>query len=712
MTPIRGVRIAAALPFLIALVTAAPVAAARWVVPAASHAAGANGTTWRTDLELANTGATAGEATVTLLPANTDNSALSRSVQVSLPASGQVSLVDLLEAKFGHSGNAGLLVDSSLPLVVTSRTYNQAGSATFGQAIPGVPAEQAIVAGETGHIPYLAKSDRFRTNVGFTAVSAAAVTSVTVRVLDAAGALLGSKSFDLKGWGQSQVNDIFNAVGAPAAGVARAEITTTAPVVVYASIVDNTTGDPIAVLARHATEAYFTTLIPAISHADGAGDSHWRSDLRIVNASTAAASVTLSYYPINASTPEPVTKGYSVAAGQTLALDDAALSVFGQASGTGGVRVTSDRPVHVISRTFNDQASLGTYGQDIPGIPSQRTFTAGDVAIFPGLTDSGFRANLGFFNGGSTAVNLTLSLRSSAGAPIASKPYSVPAFGMAQLNNVLGFFGVSGVSSATLRVEMAPTASPAAGPADGGRGELAIYLSKVDSNSGDPTYTEMFLERSATGGGCRTLSLPSVGKTWTLSIDALTGGVRATGTLITTILESTATRNKSLAIQSTSAPGIGTINSTTTATSTYELLDAPAGYLSVSKVEQSSSVSGFSITSTTTFSPAWVTGPALDWCEGESWVRPAVTQSTTSNVAPSVTGPTATGNGQVLAVRESLTVPAGTFETVHYWMFYTGQGSQAGTSSEYWLDGNGLTVRQLEYDAAGALVATYERIPN
>lgn len=712
MTPIRPTRLAASLPLLVSLFAAGPAAAARWVVPAASHAAGANGTTWRTDLELVNAGPTAGEATVTLLPANTDNSALARTARVSLPASGQVTLVDLLEATFGHTGNAGLLVDSSLPLVVTSRTYNQAATATFGQAIPGVPAEQAIVAGETGHIPFLAKSDRFRTNVGFTAASSAATTSVTVRVLDASGVLLGSKSFDLKPWGQTQVNDIFGAVGAPAAAVARAEVTTTAPAVVYASVVDNTTGDPIAVLARHATEAFPSTLIPAVSHADGAGNSHWRSDLRIVNASSAAASVTLSYYPINASTPEPSSRGFSVAAGQTLALDDVALSVFGQASGTGGVRVTSDRPVHVISRTFNDQASLGTYGQDIPGVPSPRTFTAGDVAIFPGLTDAGFRSNLGFFNGGAAPVSLTLSLRSSAGAPIASKLYSVPAFGMAQLNNVLGFLGVSGISSATLRVEAAASASPAGEPADGGRGELAIYLSKVDSNSGDPTYTEMFLERSAAGGGCRTLSLPSAGKVFTLSIDALTGGVRATGTLITTILESTATRNKSLAIQSTSAPGIGTITSTTTATSTYELLDAPAGYLSVAKVEQSSSVSGFSITSTTTFSPAWVTGPALEWCEGETWVRPPVTQSTTSNVAPTVTGPTATGNGQVLAVRESLTVPAGTFETVHYRMFYTGQGSQAGTWSELWLDGNGLTVRQLEYDAAGNLVATYERIPN
>ena len=56
--------------------------ARQWMVPAAAHATGANDTNWRTDLRLATDSTSPVTATVTLLPRDADNSALSQSIQV------------------------------------------------------------------------------------------------------------------------------------------------------------------------------------------------------------------------------------------------------------------------------------------------------------------------------------------------------------------------------------------------------------------------------------------------------------------------------------------------------------------------------------------------------------------------------------------------------------------------------------------------------
>ncbi|HEX9982260.1 MAG TPA: hypothetical protein VGF69_03270, partial [Thermoanaerobaculia bacterium] len=47
--------------------------AARWIVPAAAHAAGSAGTNWKTELRLVNPSPSAATATVTLLRSNSDN---------------------------------------------------------------------------------------------------------------------------------------------------------------------------------------------------------------------------------------------------------------------------------------------------------------------------------------------------------------------------------------------------------------------------------------------------------------------------------------------------------------------------------------------------------------------------------------------------------------------------------------------------------------
>ncbi|HEV7920014.1 MAG TPA: hypothetical protein VGR02_04400, partial [Thermoanaerobaculia bacterium] len=206
--------------------------AAEWLVPAAAHAPGAGGTNWRTDLRIVNPSAAAASVRIDLLPQNSDNSARGSNVTVSVPAQGQLSLNDVLESRFGFTGNSALFVSSSEPsLIVTSRTFNEAsGGSTYGQFIPGVPTGQALGAGVIGHLIYLSKTADYRSNLGFAGTTGGAG-KVFVRVYDATGNLVGNGAFDVQPYGQSQINDVFAATGAPALAVARAEVTSTVPVI-------------------------------------------------------------------------------------------------------------------------------------------------------------------------------------------------------------------------------------------------------------------------------------------------------------------------------------------------------------------------------------------------------------------------------------------------------------------------------------------------
>ncbi len=78
----------------------------------------------------------------------------------------------------------------------------------------------------------------------------------------------------------------------------------------------------------------------------------------------------------------------------------------------------------------------------------------------------------------------------------------------------------------------------------------------------------------------------------------------------------------------------------------------------------------------TTFRPGLIAEPAFRACAGQSWQIPSVTatfQSSQTNTSAS----TPAGTLKIVAVHERVTVPAGTFETVHY--VRTSQ-----STDEYW----------------------------
>ena len=69
-------------------------------------------------------------------------------------------------------------------------------------------------------------------------------------------------------------------VGASPRAVARATVTATVPLIAYASVVDNRTGDPIMV---EPIEPDNTLMIAAAAHVGGLAGTDWRTDLEIAN---------------------------------------------------------------------------------------------------------------------------------------------------------------------------------------------------------------------------------------------------------------------------------------------------------------------------------------------------------------------------------------------------------------------------------------------
>lgn len=184
----------------------------QWI-PVTSHAIGAQGSVWRTDVGLLGVAGGAGVAELRLHAADGVTSR-----ELTVTASAMVDLAD----------------------------------GTFGQRLDGVEPSAGLAAGDVVVLPHLREDDRFRTNLGFTNAGVERAT-VAVTLRDGAGNRLGTYGFDLAPGRWRQDNRPFSSRGGTtdlAAGSVRLEVTAGAGVLVYASVVDNLTGDALTVLPR------------------------------------------------------------------------------------------------------------------------------------------------------------------------------------------------------------------------------------------------------------------------------------------------------------------------------------------------------------------------------------------------------------------------------------------------------------------------------
>ncbi|PWB70023.1 MAG: hypothetical protein C3F15_14280 [Holophagae bacterium] len=224
-------------------------------IPAAALAAGAAGAFFQTDVDLNNAGATAAEYQFAWLPRGEDNSTLTLSDPFTLAAGASVRYENVLNAVFGAEPDAvgALAVSANSPDVLAmSRTYNIPGAkiaGTFGQELPGIPADMMIATGEKKRIIFMNENDDVRANVGCqNGVNTEVV--VVIELYGGDGVLKETKYMTLAPWSNNQINRVFRNY-APINGYL--DISTNTPdatIYCYGSVLDNLTSDPTTVLPQ------------------------------------------------------------------------------------------------------------------------------------------------------------------------------------------------------------------------------------------------------------------------------------------------------------------------------------------------------------------------------------------------------------------------------------------------------------------------------
>jgi hypothetical protein len=230
--------------------------AADWMVAAAAHTGGVGGTFWRTDLSIHNPQEYDLPVVVQMLPSNTANPQ-APAILVTLSSWETVNLWDVLgPAYFDHRGTAALMVYADTALdcdpierchfLVTSRTYTldpRSQEGEFAQTLPGIDYWLGV---DWEHYGYAAgilnDGEFFRCNIGAASWSSD-WTVVRVDVQDSAGNILATHELEVPPFGHVQQrlptaveggSLVFYLAGGP----------DDARVFPYASVVDQTTGDP------------------------------------------------------------------------------------------------------------------------------------------------------------------------------------------------------------------------------------------------------------------------------------------------------------------------------------------------------------------------------------------------------------------------------------------------------------------------------------
>jgi hypothetical protein len=477
------------------------------LIPAIAHADGI-GTRFVSDVRLTNTALQSITYQLTYTPQNIDGTTTGKQTTISVAAGDTKALNDIVKNWYGSGslGEPGIgsleirptnysgkdPVSISLATVAASRTYSVTSLGTFGQFIPALPLANFLGKSDTSKISLqqVAQSNAtggFRTNLGFVE-GAGQPADFVATLFDDAGNKLAERAYSLKPFESQQIklDTFFNATGITLPNVADARVevrvtSDTGRISAYASVLDNTTTDPLLVFPADASKIAATRFaLPGVAEFDSSF-SNFHTDMRVFNGGTSAANVTLQYYPQGSGTPAATTQ-LSIAAGEVKALDNVLVNQFKLTTGNGSVVATtaSDSSLVVTARTFSrDKATGGTFGQFIPGVTIAEAVGNGDRALqIVQLEESpAFRTNLGLIEvtGSDASVELLAYSPDSKTAtrtvvPLAGGQYL-------QKNAIFKSLGFSNVYNGRITAKVIS-----------GTGRVAAYGSVIDNRTTDPTY--------------------------------------------------------------------------------------------------------------------------------------------------------------------------------------------------------------------------------
>lgn len=305
----------------------------------------------------------------------------------------------------------------------------------------------------------------------------------------------------------------------------------------------------------------FRSLVPVSAQTPGAGDTNWRTELTLFNASEFSVDVRLEYLP---DAGPQAFRQTGLGAGQSVTFANALLDVFGLSSGAGAIFVEATNPLatpslKVASRTFTTSPS-GTYGLFVPGEISP----SGEPYLYiTGLAaNTDFRTNIGLVNNSDQPIGISITVFDASGSPLGHSSTNL-APKMFSQTPLITLFPASSFPDGAISLRI--TASiPSA---------LTAYASVVDNRSQDPTYLPAVPALEA-----QDLFIPIVGRTagasgtyWRSDVTLFNPGVESM-TVTLRLLES-GRDNRGVTGSTLSLPA----GKTTVLTDVVEWLGKPSG---------------------------------------------------------------------------------------------------------------------------------------
>ena len=226
----------------------------------------------------------------------------------------------------------------------------------------------------------------------------------------------------------------------------------------------------------------FSHWIAAVSHVDGANNSHWRSDVAVLNRSSMAATLEYRLY-----SPEGLQTQRVTLAGNAQDFRKDIAAWLGYWTGSASLEIRSDQDVFVMGRTYNQVDAIHTYGQNYDGQDATSgLLSAGQSAWLPLLAQNvDFRCNIAITNTGPTTASVTLTLYDGRGNQLWSgsdESSALPSGGFVQyLKPFQKYTGRNDLEHSYAKVTV-----------NTGSGIIA-WASVVDENTGDPTT--IFMQR-------------------------------------------------------------------------------------------------------------------------------------------------------------------------------------------------------------------------
>jgi len=228
----------------------------RIFIPAAALTNGLGSSFFQTDVDLNNVGSTGISFELLWLPRGANNSDPLRSDTLSLAPGAGVRYANVLREVFGLEPDqvGALAVEASgVDLLAMSRTYNLQSAemaGTFGQGLPGIPADRMIPTGVKKRILFMNENLDLRSNVGCQNCSQQTV-RVFIELYSAEGESLEVRTMDLPPLSNNQITRVFRNYAPVEAGYV--DVWTTTPgasIICYGSVLDSQTNDPTTVLPQ------------------------------------------------------------------------------------------------------------------------------------------------------------------------------------------------------------------------------------------------------------------------------------------------------------------------------------------------------------------------------------------------------------------------------------------------------------------------------